>query len=170
MKRITASLLFLIAIVFMVTSCKPSKEDAINYNDKIIREQKKIVQSEKELIEAIKQDLTKGSTLETLLKELSDQIDASKKIIEEMKDFDGKSDFKDAALTFLKSYKDVCDNEYTKWLKNLKIPEDQVTEDVLYEEEELVHAINRKLDKTNTEFLNAQKDFAAIYQIKLTEN
>jgi len=169
MKKITTSLLFLMTVVFMVTSCKPSKEDAINYNDKIIREQKKIVQGEKELIEAIKQNLNKGNTLDNLLKELSDQIDASKKIIEEMKDFDGKSDFKDAALAFLKSYKEVVDNEYTKWLKNLKTPDDQVTEDTLYEEEELVHAINRKLDKTNTDFLNAQKDFAAKYQIKLSE-
>lgn len=169
MKKFTSALFFLITVVFIVSSCKPSKEDAINYNDKIIREQKKIVQSEKELIGAIKKNLTKGNTLDELLKELSAQIDESKKVIEEMKKFDGKTDFQDAALAFLAAYRDVVDNEYVAWLKNMKTPDELVTEEVLYEEDELILAINRKLDKANTDFLNAQKDFAANYQIKLAD-
>ena len=170
MKIFTTAFIFLLSAMFLFNSCAPTKEEAMNYNDNIIKEQKKIVQAEKELITAIKENLTKGNTLETILKELSDQINESKKVVEGMEKFDGKTDFKDAMLKFLAAYRDVVDNEYKSWLKNLKIPDEQVTEDVIYQEEELVHEINRKLDKANNEFLEAQKDFAAKYKFKLAEN
>ncbi len=61
----------------------------------------------------------------------------------------------------------MVDNEYKAWLENMKTPAELVTEDVLYEEDELINAINRKLDKATNDFLDAQKDFAAKYQFKL---
>ena len=153
----------------LLNSCAPTKQDAMNYNDKIIKEQKKIVQCEKEFINAVKENLVKGATLENILKELSTQVDESKKIIDGLEKFDKKTDFKDAALKFIAAYRDAVDNEYKAWLKNLKIPDELVTDEVIYQEDELVHAINRKLDKANNEFLDAQKEFAAKYKFKLTE-
>jgi len=169
MKKNVAFPAFLLLVVCLLNSCAPTKEDAMNYNDKIIKEQKKIVQCEKEFINAVKDSLIKGPTLENILKELSAQIDDSKKIIEGMDKFDGKTEFKDAALKFIGAYRDAVDNEYKAWLKNLKTPEELITDDVIYEEDELVHAINRKLDKANNEFVDAQKDFAAKYKFKLAE-
>lgn len=170
MKNFVKVILVLFAATFMLSACAPTKEDAMNYNDKIIQEQKKIVQSEKELISAIKQNLTKGSTLEDLLDELSTQVDASIKVVEELGNLGKDASFKDAAIAFLTTYKDVVDNEYEDWLKNLRTPDELITENVLYEEEELVHAINRKLDKANNLFLDAQKEFATKYDFRLADN
>lgn len=167
MKKFLSFVLLTLSVTLFLASCAPTKEDAMDYNDKIIREQKKVVQGEKDLINAIKKNLTKGNTLDELLNDLSKQIDESKKIVEEMDKFDGKSDFKDAALKFFASYRDVVDNEYKAWLENMKTPAELVTDDVLYEEDELINAINRKLDKATNDFLDAQKDFAAKYQFKL---
>jgi len=169
MKTFASTFIFSLSIMFLLNSCAPTKEDAMNYNDKIIKEQKKIVENEKQFISAVKENLTKGPTLDNILKDLSTQIDESKKVVEGMDKFNGKSDFKDAALKFIGAYRNVVDNEYKAWLKNLKTPDELVTNDVIYEEEELVHAINRKLDKANNDFLDAQKEFAATYKFKLAD-
>ena len=155
--------------MFILSSCTPSKEDAMNYNDKIINEQNKIIESEKVLIIAIKDTLIKESALEPLLKNLSNQIIESKKTIEGMDKFNRKTDFKDAALKFLNAYSDVVDNQYTAWLKILKIPDDQLTEDVANQEDKLVNTINTKLNNANDEFVIVQKEFAAKYKFKLAE-
>ena len=94
MKKILSFVLLTVSVAFFLASCAPTKEDAMDYNDKIIREQKKVVQGEKDLINAIKKNLTKGNTLDELLNDLSKQIYESKKIVEEMDKFDGKSEFK----------------------------------------------------------------------------
>ncbi len=167
MKKIVSFALLTVSFIFFLASCAPTKEDAMDYNDKIIREQKKVVKCEKDLINAIKMKFYEDNTIDDLLNDLSKQIDGSKKIVEEMEDFDGKTDFKDAALKFFAAYREVVDKEYTAWLENMKTPAELVTGAVLHEEKKLINAINRKLDKATNDFLDAQKDFAAKYDFKL---
>lgn len=169
MKKLTFVPMFLAVFAFVLASCGPTKNDAIDYNDKIIREQKKIIQVEKELIDAIKKNLIKGNTLDDIMAEFTAQIEDSRKVIEELGNLGSKSEFKDAALAFLDAYKDVVDNEYKKWLVNIRIPDEEVTADVLYEEDELIASINRKLDKANSDFIGAQKDFCAKWDIVLNK-
>jgi len=168
MRKIYFVLFTMLAATFTLMSCGPSKEQAMDYNDKIINEQKKIIKAENDLIKAIKKSYVTVDMLEMMLDDLSVQIDDSKKVVEGMKDLGKDTEFKDATLAFLNTYKEVVGNEYKAWLMNLRIPDENVTSEVLLEEEELIYNINKKLDKANNAFTDAQKIFADKYQFKLS--
>ncbi len=169
MKNFKSIFIFAFFAMFFFNACGPTKQDAIDYNDKIIREQKKIVQAESDLVKAIKNTSIKVNTLEGLRDELSAQIDESKKVFESLDKIGGSTDFKDASLQFADAYKEVVDGEYAEWLSTLDIPDSLVTDAIIDREEELVFLINNKLDKANNEFVGAQKDFAAKFKIILAD-
>jgi len=169
MKNLKFILFTAITALFLFNACGPTKQDAIDYNDKIIREQKKIIQGENDLVKAIKNTSVKVSTLNELREDLSKQIDESKQIFEELNKIGGNSDFKDAAIKFADAYKEVVDGEYAEWLTTIDIPDSLVSDDIIDREEELVFLINSKLDKANNDFIGAQKDFAAKFKIKLAD-
>lgn len=156
---------FILALFFV--SCGPTKEDAINYNDKIIKEQKKVIDKENDLIGYIK-----GASLTRLdekYNSLSKQIDESTEVVKKMEAFDGKTDFKDATLELFLTYRSVVDKEYKAWMINLKTPGDKVDQKILDEENDLVQAINEKLDKAQSDFTKAQYDFAAKYKFEISK-
>jgi hypothetical protein len=165
-KTLFASINFILfALIF--TSCAPTIEEAMNYNDKIIHEQKKIIGAENDLIRSIKATTLNTTLLDEQYSILSKQIDESTAIVEKIDDFDGKTDFKDATLKLFKIYREVADTDYKAWIKNLKIPSDMLTKEDYAEESVIVARINSKLDNANGDFIYAQKEFASKYKIVL---
>lgn len=167
-KFFTVSLSLLFFAIFF-TSCAPTKEEAMNYNDNIIKEQKKVINAENELIRAIKNKDIDVIVLDGLYKGLSNQINESTAQLEKMDKFDGKTDFKDAALTLMKKYREVVNTDYKAWMDNLKIPLDKLTDADISQEKIIVADINRKLNNANADFVNAQKDFALKYKFQLKD-
>ena len=92
--------------VFIIcgSGCKPSPDEAVAYNEKVIREQKAIVDKINEL------DLTlstyKPTEMDVAYNNAYKQIIASIASVKGMDDFDGKSEFKDAALQVFDIYSD----------------------------------------------------------------
>lgn len=167
MKRVLFSTVLFFVIASLLTSCAPSKEEAMNYNDNIIKEQKKVINAENAVIRAIKDKNMDILVIQGLYEALSKQVDESLATIDKMDKFDGKTDFKDAALKFMKTYREVVSKDYKAWIENLKIPLDKLTNEDLSQEKIIVADINRKLDNANSDFINAQKDFALKYKFQL---
>jgi hypothetical protein len=169
MKRLLFNSLSILFLITCLSSCAPTKEEAMNYNDKIIKEQKKVIKAENEVISAIKDKNMDILVVQGLNEGLSRQVDESIAAIEKLEKFDGNTDFKDAALKFMKIYREVVSKDYKAWIDNLKIPIDKLTNEDLSQEKIIVADLNRKLNNANADFVNAQKDFALKYKFTLSK-
>jgi hypothetical protein len=165
MKKLFAiiSSLFVSAIL---VSCGPSTDDAVKYNDELVNQQTKVFEKETALIEAISKNMPEK--LDLLYGDLKKQIDESIAAVDKMESFDGKTDFKDAAMKVFTAYKEVVDNEYKEMIKYSKVP------DTLYtpEDDDKVIALSKKIDdklnKSVDDFVQVQKSFAEKYKFELT--
>lgn len=155
--------LFPVIAALMLVACKPSPQQAMEYNDKIIAEQIKIQNLDNEVLAALDEvDSTLG---ETKLKNYLEQIKASTEIVSKMEKFDGKDDFKNEALSFFAMYKAIGEMEYTQMLALVKGSERG--EEVQQRYEALRQTMSDKYKAAHDKFDEAQKKFAGEYKFQL---
>ena len=125
MKKPYNLLLFCIMII-MFTSCTPSKEDAIKYNDLIIDQQTLIVEKINNLYEAMN-DFEHPEKIEEAYQNALKQIDKGSESVSKMENFGGKSDFREASIKLFVIYKSVVQNELKAMIDIVKKPTAEIT-------------------------------------------
>jgi hypothetical protein len=159
--------LFIIAVIFtLFTSCGPSKDDAVKYNDAIVEQEMLIINKEDSLIEAISRN--QPDKAERLYKEFSSQINSSIETINKTVAFDHETNFREAALELFKSYKSAAENEYAEMIKISQIPDEIYTKD---DDDKLINLSKTVFDKLNIglgKFSKAQKNFTDKYKLELS--
>lgn len=153
------------ALVALLISCKPSKEEAKKYNDALVNEEVLVIEAEGVFTEAVVNN--KQEELDKLYEAFVSQIDASTTLVSAMKPLGGDTKLKDATLSLLTAYKSVAKNEYAEVLKIAKLPDEEFTEELNNKLNDLSVAIDEKLNKEVQNFLNAQKELAGKYDITL---
>lgn len=159
--------LLLLAVVF-ITSCGPTVDDAIEYNDYIIAEETAIIDK----INTLDNEFRTYDPLliEPALDSALIQVKHSIEVLEGVKDFDGTTEFRDQTLEFFKMFKSQLENEYTEMLKIYKLPEDQYTTVEENRYNDLIKKIDDEYQAQFEKFSNTQKAFAEKYKFTLTEN
>jgi hypothetical protein len=163
--RKTIFFLAFAALIALLISCKPSKEEAKKYNDALVNEEVLVIEAESAFTDAVVNN--KQEELDKLYDAFVSQIDASTTLISAMKPLGGDTKFKDATLALLTAYKSVAKNEYAEVLKIAKLPDEEFTEELNNKLNDLSIAIDEKLNKEVQNFLNAQKELAGKYDITL---
>jgi hypothetical protein len=159
----TTLLLFPVCIALLLFSCKPSSQQAAEYNDKIIGEVGKVQTADDAFAEAISD--TGGAVMEEKLKMLNDQITSSTTAINGLEKFDDKEEFKSAAITFLGHFKKQAETEY-KELTALAKKEERSDEDV-DRANVIIEGAGSKRKEAEDKLSAAQEAFAKEYNIKL---
>ena len=168
MKKIFVTIIGLLFISVILVSCGPSTNDAIKYNDELVKQQNKVYEKESALLDAISKNTP--DKLDTLFVKLSKQIDESSKTVEAMSNFDGKSDMKDAVLKIFSIYKNITGNEYKNMISYSKIPDSLYTPGDDDKVLDLSKKIDDKINQSIEEFIKLQKQFAIKYKFELTDN
>lgn len=165
MKKII-NLLAIIVLTTIIVSCKPSKEDAIKYNDALVNEEVLVIQAESAFSDAVVNN--KQEELDKLYNAFSKQVQSSILTVNNIKPLGDDSKFKDATLGLLSAYESVVKQEYAEVLKIAKVPDEEYTEEHNNNMNDLSKKIDEKLDKEVQNFLNAQKEMTSKYNITLS--
>lgn len=164
MKKIFFPVLCFILFTSIAPSYSQTKEDAIKYNDSLVDEQKKVIKAEDALILVISQNTPEK--LDEALNGLVNQIAASEEAVSKMEAFDGKTDYKDAALSLFKAYKTAAKKEYPKIVKIAKTPNDAYTQKMDDQLMKLSKEVDEKLNKEIEAFVAKQKEFSSKYKFE----
>lgn len=156
-------ILFIAAVLPLFMSCQPTTEDAIKYNDGIIDQQNSVNQKFSVLLDSY--DAIVPSEMDAAYKDASEQLDKSIAYINKLKGFESDAYFKEAALKFLKTYKDVLENKHKRIIELYKLPDDKYTEKEGKELETLRDEANATTDKAINDMLAVQRKFAKKYHI-----
>jgi len=154
-----------VALVAMLISCKPSKEDALKYNDALVNEEILVIKAESAFTDAVINN--RQNELDSLYQIFLKQIDISIANVNNIKPIGDENKFKDATLSLLSTYKSVVNNEYAEVLEIAKVPDDEFTQEHNNNMNLLSEKIDEKLEKEIQNFLNAQKELAKKYDLSI---
>lgn len=164
MKNLLAGI-SLILIAMVMTSCGPTPQQAVDYNDKIIAEQSLIDASLSVFIEALQDgDIEE---IEETYADAVKQNEIGTDVVSKMEDFDGKTDLKDAALKLFDVYKSLLENEYKEMVDIKKLPDNKVTDEVVEKWEDLAEKSSEELDRGMEILKTAQVEFSVKYRFTL---
>ena len=107
MKKIILSLSLVIAVVF--TSCGPSQNDAVKYNDQIVGLQKSLLPIHEAFIDQI--DGHNTDSLKIVHELFMTKAKNTLQECQKMTDFNGKRDYLEAALDYFKVIENLANNE-----------------------------------------------------------
>ncbi|HNQ68139.1 MAG TPA: hypothetical protein PKN32_07165 [Bacteroidales bacterium] len=142
-------------------------ETALDYNDDLIAIQAEVDNSIVDLLNVIdgsdpvEMEDARTSTLKIIKNAISD--------VEDMRDFDGKDDYKKAMIKLLKMYEDIVKNELTDIIDLVGYTE-ELTDDDWLKYEELYDSALAKYDAAFTEFDAFQDGFADKWDFTINRN
>lgn len=165
MAKSSAISLFSLFIIGGSTGCRPSPDDAVAYNENVIKEQKAIISKINDL------DLTlatyKPTEMDVAYSNAYKQIITSISAVRNLPDFDGKTEFKDAAIEVFKIYKGVVENEYKELITLLKKSDEEYTLEDEERAKKLYKDIAEKLNNAYEDIIAVQSAFAEKYRFTL---
>ncbi|OIP05077.1 MAG: hypothetical protein AUJ97_01610 [Bacteroidetes bacterium CG2_30_32_10] len=168
MKKLNVFLLIVLGIALI--SCKPTSQQGADYNNQIIALTDAVVVDQYgqflKTWQRYDVDNPDYAELKADFKSYQAQIKTSMDGISSLKKFDGKNEFKDAAIEYLSAYQSTCDNEWKEILDILKQGEDISSRD-LSRCDDIAVAIDKKVEKADKNFAKFQKSFAKKYNFEL---
>ena len=145
------------ALTLVLTSCGPSQDDAIKYNDQLIATQKSLLPAQDAFIGQID-----GHNVDSL-KLVHEQFKAKAKTAleecEKMTPFNGKREYLDAGIEYFKVLKSLADNEAKDITEIMSKDSTQVTEKDI----ERVKACAAKFDSDYGKVLKKAQDAQAVF-------
>ena len=161
----TIPFIMIALFVGILSSCGPTRDQAVDYNDKIINEQIAIFEKMEQLIDTYENyqpDLMDAAYEKTLT-----QINQSIKNIEALPEFDGSTTFRDAGVTLFKLYKSVLENEHKQIIKLLKLPDSQYGDAEVKQTGDLSDAADEKINQGISNLDLIQSEFAMKYDFEI---
>lgn len=158
------SLLLVIVSAMAISSCSmmgPSTDEAVTYNDNIIRKQISIIEKI-DALDASFDDFVPeemDAALEAAIKETEDAIE----FLKGLEEFDGSFEFRDNSMRLFKSYLDVLEGEFTEMVAIYKLPSEEYTEVEQDKWGELYDATYDKMSAALEDFNDYQATFAVKY-------
>jgi len=163
----TIFLLFILSALAL-SSCTPTTNDAVKYNDSMIDEQIKIVKLFDSLEKCLDSNLT-GQLL-PVHKKLLKQIETSTEIINKVEDFDKSNDYKRNIKTLFEVYKDVAESEYNKIIEIYLLPDTLYTKEIEQKFNSYYESAYNKIKTQMEKFDKFQKGFSKKYGFELVDN
>jgi transcription-repair coupling factor (superfamily II helicase) len=164
--RKTITLILFAFFATLVTSCGPTKEEAIDYNDKIITEQVAIIEKIDKLYDAMK-NYTDHQGLDSAYAAALKQIETSSDILSKLEKFDDDTEFRDAALKLFATYRSVLQNEMKKMIDFSKLPDELYTTEVEDEFTKLSDITLTRMDDDLKQLNAAQVKFANKHKFEI---
>ena len=115
-----------VATTFILTSCGPSQNDAIKYNDQIVSVQKSLLPIHEAFIDQI--DGHNVDSLKIVHEQFTAKAKSTLEECQKMKDFNGKREYLEAALDYFKAIQGLADNEGKQIVQIMTKDSSQVTE------------------------------------------
>lgn len=157
--------LVLLFTVLCFVGCQPSKQDAVEYNDRIISQQKAIHREEQEMFAALED----STAIEVAYSEYVKQVQAAIDSVQAMESFNNSDSLKTAALRLFNAYKEVGNKEYREIVSIMKKSDEQLTEQDKERVGTLLNDVTNRLNAHVAEFDKAQEAFAKEHKIQLEE-
>lgn len=151
--------LIAIVVALSLVSCKPSKEEAVKYNDKIIDEQIAITKKIEALNKSFK-TWNNADSMDVCWVNALDQTEKSLKKVTEMGNFHGNNQLRDGAIALFKVYKAVLNVEFREMVAIYKMPDELYGKEQEQKWTNLSDEAFNKLDKAITEMSKIQQNFA----------
>ena len=145
MKKIT--ILSTLFIVLFLAACKPTKEEALKYNDAIIDEQIAVVDEINKLDDALYS--YDGAKMDATYMKLEAQLKKSMENVSKMDDLGGKTDLKDAAMTYFKTVQEGMVTEVKPAMNQFRKPSDEASEE---DDDKADKLYDKFLDRINKSF------------------
>jgi hypothetical protein len=182
-------LISLLLFIVFCSSCnqKPSQEEAIDFNDKIVEDQLAYLEKENAFINAMEYNYNDYSTDDTIpdaakeeaVSSLQETYENLKKFTEEkLKEykeseaFDKEDVFRQAFIDYLSSYKKLIDNQYFELMEiqSFFLQNFEVTEKMIVDWDTLKEEVEQSAEKIEKDFEEAQLQFASQYEFELLED
>ena len=152
----------------LFTSCGPSQNDAIAYNDKIVDIQKALLPVQDACVDQI--DGHNKDSLKIVQAQFSEKSKNALEECQKLKDFNGKREYLDASLDYFKVTQSLADNEGKQIMQIMTKDSSQVTE----KDASDVTAFATKFDAEYTKVLkkvqDAQVAFAKEWKFEIKSN
>jgi hypothetical protein len=162
------ALITLLIVSLTMTSCGPTTDEAIDYNDAIIDQQTAIIDKIDQLYDSFKDfDSTK---MDIAYDEGAKQITTGTDAVSKMEAFDGKTDFRDSALVLFKTYKSVFDNEFKQMIAIYKLSDADYTKDQEDMWNQLSDGAIKKMDDGLLRLKKIQGEFAKKYKFDIQKS
>jgi hypothetical protein len=161
-------LTFSVFILLFSAVFAQTKEQAIDYNDKVVADQKKMLILEDFFVTAIINDLG-GDTIKLEYEIYCDYLQFTLDKYSKMKKFDSKDTFRKAIIELLTNFQKAATTEYKEMLDIYSIPTEELTDTHFNRWTELSEIVDKKENEYNDAFLEAQKVFAKEYDFSLSE-
>lgn len=161
MKKTLLSISTLVAL----SSCGPSTNDAVKYNDSIIDWVDHVKEPQERLIDQL--DGHNIDSLKITQLAFAKASEESGKALEGLTAFDNKTDYLDAAKKFIGAIKGLSDNEVKSLADVLMKDSLSISEEDVKIAEQSGVSFDSKYEKAFNEFAEAQKQFAFKWNFKL---
>lgn len=163
LKFITISFL----LILLLSQCGPTKQDAINYNETIITDQKAVINAINNLENAFgTYDTIK---IEKALQNAKQQLASAKSSLQKTGGFNEKNEFYDAIMTLYNLFEKQLNKEYAEQLKIYKLPEEEYTKEKEDRFNELSIILNKDYDIVSAKVHTAQQNFVNNWGLELIE-
>ncbi len=164
--RRSAPGLLLLLFLLLINACGSNEKQALAYNDALVEEQQKIIEKFDAFFEALSrpEDTLAINATHAAVKQ---QVALGQKNVQQMPDFDGKAEVRDATLELFKVYEEVLNNEFQTLATNYKKPAGSYTADVKVLTDKAYDDGLQKMSQALTQLENVQRDFVKAYDLNL---
>jgi hypothetical protein len=156
----------IVASVFL-TSCGPTTNDAVSFNDSVVSAQKSCIKGEKDFFKAC--DGYNPDEIKTSYESFVKMVDSSVKIMEGMPEQKEFAKFKESANNLVSAYKKLIPVEYKEYARIYSLSNEQYTAKDSADCVAVAAKINTTLNPLVTGFIADQEAFAKEWKFTLTK-
>lgn len=157
-----------VASTMFLASCGASKKDALTYNDRIVNIGKEMDATSAMFLSQI--DGHNVDSLKLAYGKFDAQAGTSLEECKNMKHFNKKSDFKDAAVEYFTSVKKLVDNEAKGIVGIMSKDTSQITEQDISNVKAFAATYDTEYTKALQKIQDAQAAFAKEYKFEIAES
>lgn len=134
-------------LLIFLAACKPTKEEALKYNDAIIDQQVAVVDEINHIDDALYS--YDGAKMDIAYNKLDAQLKKSMEVVSKMDDLGGKSDLKNAAIAYFKTVQEGMVAEVKPAMNQFRKPSDEASEE---DDDKADKLYDKFLDRINKSF------------------
>ena len=168
MKNIFCSFLFVLALAVNGIAQPTRFNNAVEYNDFIVRQQTKVGEAIKEFI-TVFTDTNDSTKIQESRNQIAIEADSAVARVKRLVSFQGDTAFKQSSIRLYRFYASIARVEYDQIVR-VSYNKSKKAEDIQKEIGAIVQDITEREKKVDADFVQAQKAFAAKHQFTLTSD
>jgi len=154
-------------LVALFSQCSPTTEEALDYNDKLIEDETKIMN----VITALEEVMTtfNPTKISIVMNDAKKQLKISRASLENMRGFDGDTEFYDATMGLYDMFDNQLNTEYKMQYEICKNNVGNIGQEQLLELGQLQKQIDDSYNFVFGKFLSAQKNFSKKWKFEVVK-